>query len=86
VGRVLRIDAAAIDRQAPFSSLGLDSLMRLELRNRLTPSLGEKLPASLLAVHPTLAALAAQMVVQLGSNAGASATRGGRTPYRARRQ
>jgi acyl carrier protein len=55
--RVLRADPASIDRLAPFRSLGIDSLMSIEVRNRLEASLGLRLPATLLFTHPNLAAL-----------------------------
>ncbi|AKQ65467.1 Malonyl CoA-acyl carrier protein transacylase [Myxococcus hansupus] len=57
LGRVLRLDSARIDVEAPLQSLGLDSLMGLELRNRLASGLGLSLPASLIWKHPTLDAL-----------------------------
>ncbi|QSQ15456.1 type I polyketide synthase [Myxococcus landrumensis] len=57
MARVLRLDSARIDREAPLQSFGLDSLMGLELRNRLEAALGVPLPASLMWKHPTLAAL-----------------------------
>ncbi|WP_338866156.1 SDR family NAD(P)-dependent oxidoreductase [Myxococcus stipitatus] len=57
MARVLRLDSSRIDREAPLQSFGLDSLMGLELRNRLEAALGVPLPASLMWKHPTLAAL-----------------------------
>ncbi|WP_342374006.1 SDR family NAD(P)-dependent oxidoreductase [Myxococcus stipitatus] len=57
MARVLRLDSSRIDRDAPLQSFGLDSLMGLELRNRLEAALGVPLPASLMWKHPTLAAL-----------------------------
>jgi phthiocerol/phenolphthiocerol synthesis type-I polyketide synthase C len=47
-GRVLRIDPSAIERDMPFKALGLDSLMGLELRNRLEAVFGLKLSPTLL--------------------------------------
>ena len=40
VAQVMRLDPAEIDPRIPFGSLGLDSLMGLEIRNRLERSLG----------------------------------------------
>jgi NADPH:quinone reductase-like Zn-dependent oxidoreductase/acyl carrier protein len=57
LARVLRLDSARIDPEAPLQSFGLDSLMGLELRNRLESGLGLSLPVSLIWKHPTLAAL-----------------------------
>lgn len=65
IGQVLRMDPNRIDRTAPFSNLGMDSLMSLELRNRLESDFALKLPAALLFAYPTPAALAEQLVEQL---------------------
>ncbi|XXX76157.1 type I polyketide synthase [Sorangium sp. So ce134] len=58
VGKVLHMPPARIDRAAPFASLGMDSVMSLELRNRLEVSLGLKLSTTLLFTYPSLTALA----------------------------
>jgi phthiocerol/phenolphthiocerol synthesis type-I polyketide synthase C len=50
-GRVLRLDPAEIDRDTPFKALGLDSMMGLELRNRLEAVFGLQLPPTLLWTH-----------------------------------
>jgi acyl carrier protein len=62
LGRVLRLEPARIDRRAPFTSLGVDSLSSMELRNRLEASLGLQLSAALLFTHPTSTALAAHLL------------------------
>ncbi|MBX3148329.1 MAG: SDR family NAD(P)-dependent oxidoreductase [Gemmatimonadales bacterium] len=62
VARVLGVqDGRAIDQRQPLNELGLDSLMAVELRNRLGTALGltRSLPATLVFDHPTLDALAA---------------------------
>ena len=66
LGRVLRLAASRIDRRAPFTSLGVDSLMSLELRNRLEASLGLRLSAALLFTHTTPTALAEYLRGALG--------------------
>jgi len=63
--RVLRLDAADIDLDTAWTSLGLDSLMNLELRNRLAASLGVRLSAALFFAHPTVSTLAARLAEQL---------------------
>ncbi|MBK9266370.1 MAG: thioester reductase domain-containing protein [Polyangiaceae bacterium] len=59
---ILRCDASRIDRNAPFQTLGIDSLMSLELRNRLEKSLGIRLSATILFTHTTIAALGAHLL------------------------
>jgi acyl transferase domain-containing protein len=55
---VLGLDpSAAIDPRQPLKEFGLDSLMALELRNRLAARLGALLPATLVFEHPSLEAL-----------------------------
>ena len=55
-----------IDPDRPMESLGLDSLMALELRNRLESSLGTTLPAALVWAYPTITDLAGAMCERLG--------------------
>jgi acyl carrier protein len=62
VGRVLRLPGDRIDRAAPLGSLGLDSLMSIELRNRLERELGVKLSATVAWNYPSVAELASYVV------------------------
>jgi phthiocerol/phenolphthiocerol synthesis type-I polyketide synthase C len=55
-----------IDPDRPMESLGLDSLMALELRNRLEASLGTTLPAALVWAYPTITDLAGALCERLG--------------------
>jgi len=55
--QVLRLSANQIPISVPLSTLGMDSLMGLELRNRIESVLGIRVPASLLWTHPTVAVL-----------------------------
>jgi len=66
VARVLRLAPARIDINKPFRTMGLDSLMGLELRNRLEGQAGIAIPATLIWNYPTVTGLAAQLAVRLG--------------------
>ncbi|WP_394845472.1 SDR family NAD(P)-dependent oxidoreductase [Pendulispora brunnea] len=65
VATVTRLDASAIAADVPLTTLGLDSLMGLELRNRLEAALGLKLPATLIWTYPSLAALTGYLAASL---------------------
>jgi NAD(P)-dependent dehydrogenase (short-subunit alcohol dehydrogenase family) len=63
---VLGLNAATrIEPHTPLRDLGLDSLMAVELRNLLTRSIGEPLPATLLFDYPSLDALASYLMRSL---------------------
>lgn len=66
LGQILHLDAASIDRKAPMTTMGADSLMALELRNRLEAALGVRLSATLLYAAPTVLALTEQLLDVLG--------------------
>jgi acyl transferase domain-containing protein/acyl carrier protein len=61
VTSVLRLPAGQLDSRRPFGSLGLDSLMALELRNRLEETLQLPLSASLAWNYPTVDVLTAHL-------------------------
>ncbi|AKT40700.1 type I polyketide synthase [Chondromyces crocatus] len=65
VARVVRVDPARIQPEAPLKGLGIDSLMGLELRNRLESILGITLSATLVWTYPSIAALAAHLLEKL---------------------
>lgn len=53
-GRVLGATGDEIDPATPLTELGLDSLMAVEMRNRVATALGRTLPATLLFNYPSL--------------------------------
>ncbi len=55
-----------LDPSSPLREAGLDSLMAVELRNMLSRSLGQQLPATLLFDYPSLDALANHLARRLG--------------------
>jgi acyl transferase domain-containing protein len=66
IGLVLRLAPEQIEREAPLKVVGLNSLMSLELRNRLELALGLTLPATLVWNYPTVAAIAVHLLERLG--------------------
>jgi NADPH:quinone reductase-like Zn-dependent oxidoreductase/acyl carrier protein len=63
--RVLGLAPARIAPREPLGNLGFDSLMTLELRNRIEASLGLKLSATVVWNYPTITALAEYLVRKL---------------------
>ena len=62
--------AHSIDTGRPFRDLGFDSLVTIELRNRLAATTGLALPATVVFDHPTPSALARHLHSLLGLNGG----------------
>jgi len=58
-------DVRRIDVHQPLQELGLDSLMAVELRNRIAADVARSLPATLLFEHPSVGALSAALLEDL---------------------
>ncbi len=61
VGRVLKIAPARLDARKALGTMGLNSLMAMEMRNRLESELGRPLSATLAWNYPTIDALVAHL-------------------------
>jgi acyl transferase domain-containing protein/acyl carrier protein len=83
LAQVLQLDPRRIDRDISFSALGVDSLMSLELRNRLEADVGQRLPATLLFTYTSPAALAGHLFEKLGLDEAKSAAAAPAEPRRA---
>jgi type I polyketide synthase PikAII len=71
VGTVFRLPIQAVPEDQPLRSLGLDSLMAVELRDRLGTALSATLPATLVFDHPTPADIARFVATAITDDGGA---------------
>jgi amino acid adenylation domain-containing protein len=72
--RVLRISSSQVEPQQSLATLGFDSLMAIELKHELESGLGVSLPMTDLLQGPSVAQLAARVLMALdGSDAAPSA-------------
>jgi natural product biosynthesis luciferase-like monooxygenase protein len=62
VAGVVRLDPAEVPRGARFSDLGVDSLMAVEIKNRIQESTGVSIPLVKLLEGPSVASLAALLL------------------------
>ncbi len=70
VAAVLGLSTTQLGPGQPLQDLGLDSLMAVELRNRLQAITGLRLPSTLIFEHPTVTALTGMLLNELGRGLG----------------
>ncbi|GIJ19755.1 type I polyketide synthase [Micromonospora lutea] len=70
VAAVLRSSPEAVASDRPFSEMGFDSLMSLELRKRLQRRTGVSLPSTVVWRYPNVDALAEQLAAAMGVDLG----------------
>ncbi len=63
--RVLKLQPDRLDPAKPFGAMGMDSLMGVQLRNRLEIDLGLRLPTTLAWNYPTVKAMSANLLDRL---------------------
>lgn len=68
--RVLGMDASHLRLDQPLDTMGLDSLMAMELKHKLDTNLKTQLPISRLLQGPTVSSLAAQILEHLDETSG----------------
>ncbi|ACY15482.1 type I polyketide synthase [Haliangium ochraceum] len=76
LSEILRRELSRVEPEQPFKSLGVDSLMGLELRNRLEAALGIALSAALLWAYPDMGSLRAYLHERLRGRVAAPALDG----------
>ncbi|MFI8950967.1 type I polyketide synthase [Streptomyces sp. NPDC053750] len=67
-------DPDAVDVDGPLTGLGLDSVLAVELRNRLSRISGLRLPVTLVFDHPTARAVTTHLLERIRQDAGTPAT------------
>ena len=65
VAHVLKLTASRVDVAKPFRTMGLDSLMGLELRNRLEAAAKVTVPATVIWNYPTVRLLVPQLAARM---------------------
>ncbi len=78
LSKVLGLDPTQpFDQDQSFFEMGMDSLMAIELRNRLQTTVGTYLPSTLVFDHPNTRSLAAYLLDQLAPAADSAPAPGG---------
>jgi acyl carrier protein len=71
--RVLRLSATALDVEQPLNNVGIDSLMAIELKNRIEADLGVTIPMVKFLEGPSVRVLSRYVAEQLVAAPGRSA-------------
>ena len=77
VGAVLGTDASRLDKDTPLTNLGLDSLMAIELVNRIEDKLGMSMPMGSVLNGPNIRDLSVPVLEKLLESGGGEAAAGG---------
>jgi amino acid adenylation domain-containing protein len=73
LARIMGLDASKLDRETPLNSLGLDSLMAIELKNNIETRLQIVLPMARFMEGPSVAVLAERVAEIFGDEQAATA-------------
>ncbi len=76
VGAVLGTDASRLDKDTPLTNLGLDSLMAIELVNRIEEKLGMSMPMGSVLNGPNIRDLSIPVLEKLIESGGAAGAQG----------
>ncbi|MDA7920910.1 amino acid adenylation domain-containing protein [Verrucomicrobiales bacterium] len=76
VGAVLGTDASRLDKDTPLTNLGLDSLMAIELVNRIEEKLGMSMPMGSVLNGPSIKDLSIPVLEKLIESGGAASSDG----------
>lgn len=86
IAQVVRTDVSLIDKNGPFTDVGIDSLMSLELRNRLESGFGIKLASTILFTYASPNALISFLLYQLGTSTESGTKLEAKTTHTQRRE
>ena len=66
LSQVMRVDEASLSVELPFMQMGLDSMMSLELRNRLEEAFETPLSPTILWTYPSINQLVPALLARIG--------------------
>jgi hypothetical protein len=68
IGAIVRVPAERVDERAPLAALGLDSLMGLELRDRIAADLAVNVPMATFVQAPSVLDLVEYLMTELAAD------------------